>query len=161
MDCFDFDFDIFQVTEVSTMSFDRFSSGEVNASLLSGLKQTVQVAQQGIAFTVAFLVIFAPVVVGMLITAPHWFHVLFAGVFPSQGFLNALVFFRPKYVSIRKRQDATGSRMGAICQTLDLAQPGFVSSVGTSFRRFIGRFSFARFSGGSSTGRFCQSACNS
>ena len=145
--------------------------------MLSGLKQTLQVAQQGIAFIVAFLVIFVPALVEMLTPVPHWFYWYFACVFPGQGFLNALVFFRPKYVAIRKRQDATGSRMGAIRQILDLAQPGFVASGGTFFTGFIGRFSgrssgrfsFARASGGSGTGRsggssterVRQSACNS
>jgi hypothetical protein len=65
--------------------------------------------------------------------------VFYACVFPLQGFLNALVFFRPKFKSARKTHDGSSSKIDALLQVLDVTPPRFVTSlVTTSVSSFRG-----------------------
>ena len=68
-----------------------------------------------------------------------WLYLVFACVFPLQGFLNALVFFRPKFAAARKRQGEGGSKIGALLQVLDVTLPSSGTSFATPFLSFLGR----------------------
>ena len=64
------------------------------------MAQTLEVSKQGISYIVAYLVTFIPAAVLMLVQPPSdWLYVAFACVFLLQGFLNVLVFFRPKFAA--------------------------------------------------------------
>ena len=75
---------------------------------------------QGLSYIAAYLVIFIPVIVTMF-DMPNGYYVFFACIFPTQGFLNSIVYFRPKYVSVRNRQGNTRpSRLRATLEVLDI-----------------------------------------
>lgn len=65
--------------------------------------RTVQVSKQGIAYVVVYLFIYIPLV-------PFWldahtgysYNIFFACLFPLQGFLNCIVYFRPRYGAERR-----------------------------------------------------------
>jgi hypothetical protein len=103
------------------------------------MTQTLEVSKQGISYIVAYLVIFIPAAVLMVARPQYdWLYLVFACVFPLQGFLNALVFFRPKYAAARKRQGESGSKVGALLQVLDVTLPSSMTSFATSFSSVLG-----------------------
>jgi len=90
-------------------------------------EKTLQVSRQGIYYVISVLVIFIPLYVYMFVeNLPPWFFIFLAIVYPSQGTLNALVYFRPKYIAdqhsgrVEKR-----SSIVSIMNALDITTPEF------------------------------------
>ena len=86
---------------------------------------------------------------------PLWYWILYAVVFPLQGFFNAIVYFRRPYVAdrakCRRRQQRDrqqqpentslgNSRFASLCRVLDLPEPrmrsvSFTGLLGSRFRK--------------------------
>ena len=101
----------------------------------------MEVCKQAISYVVVYLVIWVPVII-MYANPPGGFYVLYACTFPLQGFLNSIVYFRPKYAAARKRRGAEGdSRFTTLLKVLDIPVPAAVTQLATSLGAIMMRSS--------------------
>jgi len=81
--------------------------------------RTNQVSKQGIAYVVVYLVTWLPTAPALFRLFPgNEYNVFFACIFPLQGLLNAIVYFRPRYSTYRKRGK---SRITALTTALNMS----------------------------------------
>jgi len=84
--------------------------------------KTIQVCKQGIAYTVVYLVITVPwVPYWMRIDPVYGYRVFLACIFPLQGLLNALVYFRPRYATERKKGNSRMAALATVLNTTDVS----------------------------------------
>ena len=95
--------------------------------------QTLVTTYQGIWYAAAFFVITLVALIASLVAElSSWFYVLFSIVFPLQGFFNALVYFRRRYLNDRDMCTKSGyegetSRSSSLCRVLDLTVPSSIT----------------------------------
>mmetsp|Transcript_1181 Transcript_1181/g.2448 ORF Transcript_1181/g.2448 Transcript_1181/m.2448 type:complete len:446 (+) Transcript_1181:65-1402(+) len=89
-------------------------------------QRTIEVTQQGIWFIVAYMAAWLPAIIGLALLrkSPPSYVVFIACMYPLQGFFNALVYFRPKYISQRQQMvpgsTERASRLTSMINTLHL-----------------------------------------
>mmetsp|Transcript_22470 Transcript_22470/g.47109 ORF Transcript_22470/g.47109 Transcript_22470/m.47109 type:complete len:168 (-) Transcript_22470:370-873(-) len=91
-------------------------------------EKSIQVTKQGIWFILAYMAALMPAVVTIISEdLPRNFSIFVACAYPMQGAFNALVYFRPKYISERQkmasRSDRRESRVSSILKTLSITPP--------------------------------------
>lgn len=88
----------------------RTGEGLVHSLGLSHRQRTIQVANQGIWYALAFMSFWIVSFIQVLHdnlgdeNLSHWFRYIFAFVVPLQGFLNAIVYHRPAYLANREKK---------------------------------------------------------
>lgn len=134
---------------VKERAMDRFAvDGQVNRT------QSNRVAWQGIwysgSYFFAWFFYWVAVIWVRVGDRPFWILVVIAFTMPTQGFFTAIVYFRPRWASQRRRQAQTSSRQ---TQASSGCEPNSSSSLRQSrfARRFWGIFSTRSSSTGKST----------
>lgn len=114
---------------------DRFNvGGDVHR------ERTREVTKQALMYTVAWLIMIIPIsvnLVALLILGgddfsdhqvlPNGYRVSIGFIVPSRGFLNFLVYFRPKFRAVKKRDSIT--TYNAVAKVLDVQLPNWVQLI--------------------------------
>ena len=85
--------------------------------------KTIQVTKQAIAYIVVYLIVYIPIVIKVSVPISAGFYIFYARLFPLQGLLNMVVYFRPKYVHTREKLKEKGerqTRIGTMLAVIDL-----------------------------------------
>ena len=100
--------------------------------------KTIQVTKQAIAYIVVYLIVYIPIVIKVSVPISAGFYIFYATLFPLQGLLNMIVYFRPKYVHTREKLKEKGERQTRIGTMLAVIDLGHVpQSMRVSMKKII------------------------
>ena len=96
---------------------------------------------QGIWLTAVYFVIMILIIISIRVPdLPEWYWVLLSFVFPLQGFLNAIVYFRQKYLADREmcndsQYAGNASLFASLGRVLEVSLPPSITSATQRFRQ--------------------------